>query len=132
MSNRLFQGVIYQMKDAFDRLIGVVDENGVVISCSDLSKMGELRQGVREELSFSNEFTMADGYTYRYMGTGSKSEYKTKYRILILVLLTRCGTTKPAVPINFVRIIAPTTTSSCGCISSPITEITIKNRLSKL
>ena len=32
MSNRLFQGVIYQMKDAFDRVIGVIDENGVVIS----------------------------------------------------------------------------------------------------
>ena len=36
MSNRLFQGVIYQMKDAIDRVIGVVDENGVVVSCSEL------------------------------------------------------------------------------------------------
>ena len=75
MSNRLFQGVIYQMKDAFDRIIGVIDENGVVISCSDLGKMGDIRQGVREELSFSNDVTMIDGYTYRYMGTSSKSEY---------------------------------------------------------
>ena len=75
MSNRLFQGVIYQMKDAFDRVIGVLDENGVVISCSDLGRMGEIRQGVREELSFSTEFTANDGYTYRYMGAGQKSEY---------------------------------------------------------
>ena len=75
MSNRLFQGVIYQMKDAFDRTIGVIDENGVVISCSDLGKMGDMRQGVRDELSFANEVIMLDGCTYRYMGTGAKSEY---------------------------------------------------------
>ena len=75
MSNRLFQSVIYQMKDAFDRVIGVLDENGVVISCSDLGKMGEIRQGVREELSFSTEVMSSDGYTYRYMGAGQKSEY---------------------------------------------------------
>ena len=31
MSNRLFQGVIHQMKDAVDRIIGVIDENGVII-----------------------------------------------------------------------------------------------------
>ena len=75
MSNRLFQGVIYQMKDAFDRVIGVVDENGVVISCSDLGKMGDIRQSVCEELAFSTEVVATGGYTYRYMGTGSKSEY---------------------------------------------------------
>ncbi|MBR2613914.1 MAG: helix-turn-helix domain-containing protein [Clostridia bacterium] len=75
MSNRLFQGVIYQMKDAFDRVIGVVDENGVVISCSDLGRMGDIRQGVHEELPFSNELVAVGGYTYRYMGTGGKNEY---------------------------------------------------------
>ena len=26
MANRVFQGVVYQMKDAIDRMIGVVDE----------------------------------------------------------------------------------------------------------
>ena len=38
MSNRLFQGVVHQMKDAVDRVIGVVDENGVVVACSELVK----------------------------------------------------------------------------------------------
>ena len=75
MSNRLFQGVIYQMKDAFDRIIGVIDENGVVISCSELGKMGDTRKGVREELAFSTEHVAVDGYTYRYMGSGQKCEY---------------------------------------------------------
>ena len=76
MSNRLFQGVIYQMKDAFERIIGVIDENGVIISCSDLGKMGDIRQGVREELSFSSEFMVIDGYTYRYLGVGQKRKIK--------------------------------------------------------
>ena len=76
MSNRLFQGVIYQMKEAFDRIIGVIDENGVVISCSDLGRMGEIREGARKEFPFSSEFMTADGYTYRSLGTtNQKSEY---------------------------------------------------------
>ena len=29
MSNRLFQGVIHQMRDAIDRTIGVMDETSV-------------------------------------------------------------------------------------------------------
>ena len=35
MANRVFQSVIYQMKDAIDRVVGVVDETGAVISCSE-------------------------------------------------------------------------------------------------
>ena len=37
MANRVFQSVIYQMKDAIDRVVGVVDETGEVISCSELN-----------------------------------------------------------------------------------------------
>ena len=36
MSNRLFQGVIHQMKDTIDRTIGVIDESSVIIACSEL------------------------------------------------------------------------------------------------
>lgn len=40
MSSRIFQGVIVQMKDATERCIGVVDEQGFVIACSELSMIG--------------------------------------------------------------------------------------------
>ena len=40
MSSRIFQNVIIQMKDAIDRTIGVVDEQGFVIACSELSMIG--------------------------------------------------------------------------------------------
>ncbi|MBS7275727.1 MAG: helix-turn-helix domain-containing protein [Eubacteriales bacterium] len=75
MSNRLFQGIIHQMKDAVDRVIGVLDENGIIISCSDLSKIGGTRQGVRDELSYTSETVMSGGYTYKPIGSGAKTEY---------------------------------------------------------
>lgn len=75
MSNRLFQGVIHQMKDAIDRVIGVIDENGVIISCSELVKIGESRQGVREALSYTSEEAVFGGYTYRPIYGGAKTEY---------------------------------------------------------
>ncbi len=75
MSNRLFQGIIQQMKEAIDRVIGIVDENGIVIASSELSGIGETRQGVREELSYSGDMIRYEGYTYRPIGNAVKSEY---------------------------------------------------------
>ncbi len=75
MSNRLFQGVIHQMKDAIDRVIGVIDENGVIIACSELVRIGEIKQGLRDELSYSADLVVFEGYTYRPIGIGVRSEY---------------------------------------------------------
>ena len=41
MANRVFQNVVYQMKDAVDRVVGVIDETGTVISCSELGQIGD-------------------------------------------------------------------------------------------
>ncbi len=75
MSNRLFQGVVHQMRDAVDRVIGVVDENGIVVACSELTKIGEARQGVVEEMSYSPKAFTLLGYTYNPITAGSRSEY---------------------------------------------------------
>lgn len=40
MSSRIFQSVIVQMKDATDRCMGVVDDQGFVVACSELSMIG--------------------------------------------------------------------------------------------
>jgi len=55
MSNRLFQSIVHQMKDAIDRIIGVVDENGVVLASSELSRIGETISGIKEELLYTND-----------------------------------------------------------------------------
>ncbi len=41
MSSRMFQNVITQLKEATDRMIGVIDSDGTVISCSDTTRIGE-------------------------------------------------------------------------------------------
>lgn len=40
MSSRIFQGVIIQMKDATDRVIGVVDSSGSIVASGELSLIG--------------------------------------------------------------------------------------------
>ena len=63
------------MRDAVDRVIGVVDDNGVVIACSDLVKIGETKQEVRDELVYTTDTMVMGGYTYHPVGTNSKIEY---------------------------------------------------------
>ena len=75
MSNRLFQGIIHQMTDAADRTIGVIDENGVIIACSELVKIGETRQEAKDELAYTSEAATIGGYTYRPINSGTKWEY---------------------------------------------------------
>ena len=75
MSNRLFQSIVHQMKDAIDRTIGVADKSGAVISCSELVRIGETIEGVREELTFTNEAFRLDGYTYHPLANHGKVEY---------------------------------------------------------
>ena len=77
MSNRMFQTVIHQMKDIVGRTVGVIDENGIVIACSELAKIGESKQRIREELAFSSETVVYEDYTYHFINTSGKSEYIT-------------------------------------------------------
>ncbi len=74
MSNRLFQTIIHQMKDVVGRTIGVIDENGIVIASSEIGKIGESRQRIKDELPYSSDSMVLDGYTYRYVGAAEKSE----------------------------------------------------------
>ncbi len=75
MSNRLFQGIVYQMRDAVDRVIGVIDEGGVIIACSDLVRIGETKQEVRDELSYMTGAVVTGGFTYYPVMNNSKAEY---------------------------------------------------------
>ena len=74
MSNRLFQTVIHQMKDIVGRTIGAIDENGIIVACSELTKIGESRQRIKEELSFSRDTMIIDGFTYKLITSTAKNE----------------------------------------------------------
>jgi len=41
MSNSVFQSVMIQLKDVTDRTFGVIDTEGCVVSCTDMSLLGE-------------------------------------------------------------------------------------------
>ena len=74
MSNSIFQTIIHQMKDVVGRTIGVIDENGIVIACSELSRIGKSKQRIKEELLYSQTYVVYDGYTYRFIGADTKTD----------------------------------------------------------
>ena len=75
MSNRLFQGVVHQMRDAIDRTIGVIDETSAIIACSDLGRVGEISSAITAE-SFTAADTFVSGdYTYKPFGSRPHCEY---------------------------------------------------------
>ena len=62
------------MKDVVGRTIGVIDENGIVIACSELSNIGKSKQRIKEELVYSQSYVVYDGYTYRFIGAETKTD----------------------------------------------------------
>ena len=75
MSNRFFQGVVYQLKDSIDRTVGVLDEYGTVIACSDLIKIGEKRDHVVPSITATMDIVKDDSYTYKPVNNGPGLEY---------------------------------------------------------
>ena len=75
MSNRLFQGVVHQMRDTVGRVIGVIDENATVIACSELSRIGTSDDFFSIELGDSHDSFIREGYTYKPFGVHVKPDY---------------------------------------------------------
>ncbi len=74
MSNSIFQTIIHQMKDVVGRTMGIIDENGIVIACSEMSLIGKSKQRIKEELIYAQSHIVYDGYTYRFIGEEAKSD----------------------------------------------------------
>ena len=74
MANRLFQGIIHQMRDSIDRTIGVIDDTSHVVACSDLSKLDSSREYLALDFSETRTF-IRDGYTYKPFGNGQRPDY---------------------------------------------------------
>jgi len=75
MSNRLFQGLIDQMKDTTDSIIGVVDDSAAIVACSDPAKLGVTNEYVSIDLNDSNDIFIRDGYTYKPFGLRARPDY---------------------------------------------------------
>ena len=75
MSNRLFQGVVHQMREAIDRTIGVIDETSVVIACSELGRIGEVNEAITADSLTAPSAFVGGGYTYKSFGSRPRPEY---------------------------------------------------------
>ncbi|MBR2406725.1 MAG: helix-turn-helix domain-containing protein [Clostridia bacterium] len=75
MPNRLFLGMVNQMKEVIDRNIGVVDDTFAVLACSDLSCVGEVREELAEATYSTQESFVLGGYTYRAFGPRPHGDY---------------------------------------------------------
>ncbi len=60
MSSRIFQSVVLQLKDTVDRAVGVIDSDGTVVACSELTYIGEKWTGAVEALHYAG----AEGVSY--------------------------------------------------------------------
>ena len=77
MSNRVFQSVINQMKDATDRQVGVIDDQGYVVACNELSMIGtQLNDILEVNGEVTDQVIVLPERTYRLLGAmGSRFEY---------------------------------------------------------
>ena len=66
MSSRIFQSIVLQMKDCTDRAVGVIDEQGTVIACNELSCIGEKWGPAALALAADSDSTVvSSGYTFK-------------------------------------------------------------------
>ena len=77
MSSRVFQSVVLQMKESTDRIIGVIDHDGTVVACNELSSIGEKWFAAAEAVgSRLDGMTTYGGYTFKPLtGLSAQLDY---------------------------------------------------------
>ncbi|MBE6946396.1 MAG: PucR family transcriptional regulator [Ruminococcaceae bacterium] len=77
MSNRIFQSVIVQLREATDRVLGVMDAEGNVVSCSDAVLLGQKWPDAALRVGTSYDpITVYEGKTYKtIVGNSNYYEY---------------------------------------------------------
>ncbi len=77
MSSRVFQSIVLQMKECADRYVGVVDADGTVVACNELTLIGEhwpvAAAAIRDN---ENDVTVCDGRTFKPLASmGTQYDY---------------------------------------------------------
>ena len=77
MSSRVFQSVVLQLKEGTTRTIGVIDGNGYVVACSELSRIGEVMNGAVATVAAEHgSLVIHNGYTLKALiGLGAQFDY---------------------------------------------------------
>ncbi len=75
MQNRIFQNTCNQLKKDIHRKIGIMDDNGYIIACSDESKVGHQNEAVIAHFEINNEEYVGGGFVFRKIETCNKNVY---------------------------------------------------------
>ena len=77
MSGRIFQNVVLQFKETTDRTIGVIDAEGTVIACSELTGIGKKWSKYVETIQQADgECVALEGKTFKALpGWGGHFDY---------------------------------------------------------
>ena len=75
MQSRIFQNACSQLKKDIHRRLGIMDENGYIIACSDETKVGFQRENVISHFEESNDDFIGGGYIFRKVETYNKNIY---------------------------------------------------------
>ena len=72
MSSRIFQSVIMQIKEATDRCIGIIDDQGFVLTCSELPMIGSrLDDFSSMNYDFSEPVQLSGVRTYKVLSNNN-------------------------------------------------------------
>ena len=77
MSNKMFQNMLDKYKNIIGREIGIINETGIIIACTDSGKISKSRENICREAKFhqnSGDFCK-DGYTYKAIENDSAAEH---------------------------------------------------------
>ncbi|MEG2119973.1 MAG: PucR family transcriptional regulator, partial [Pseudoflavonifractor sp.] len=82
MSSRIFQSVVLQMKEGTDRAIGVIDSEGTVVACNELTSIGERWPAAVEAINHAGaDLTCFEGKTFKPLaGWSAQFDYATFVR----------------------------------------------------
>ncbi len=75
MQSRMFQNACNQLKKDIHRKIGIMDEHGYILACSDESKVGGKNESAAVYFEMNNDDTVRGGFIFRKIDTYNNDTY---------------------------------------------------------
>ncbi len=72
---KLFQNLVSQIKEVIDEEFGVTDETGLILGCSDESKVGSIHPGVLRFAESKDSEAVSDGVAFQKIFLKNKLEF---------------------------------------------------------
>lgn len=77
---KLFQNLIYQIKEIIDHEFGIMDETGLILACSNEEKVGQVDPAAAAVAASKTANVVVDGVTYQKVYVRNKPEFITFIR----------------------------------------------------